>query len=175
MSRRAFSMRAARSSFVIGFARSRIEVSAAILAGRGPASAPPRPRWADTRVTDSPAAAPASESNERREIMRAPNQLENITIERRGRKGRKVRQNFFAAFAAFAFHGAASLSRTLLERRSDSYPDNPSGRESLHISHGIGPQDAGGAVFRIPVEQVRREIDEVASVLSEELGMVERV
>src|SRR5438093_1184633 len=84
MSRRAFSMRAARSSFVIGFARSRIEVSAAILAGTGPASGLPRPRWADTRVTDSPTAAPASESNERREIMKAPNQLENITIERRG-------------------------------------------------------------------------------------------
>src|SRR5205809_3854251 len=92
MSRRAFSMRAARSSFVIGFARSRIEVSAAILAGTGPASAPPRPRWADTRVTDSPAATPASESKERREIMRASNQLENITIERRGRKGRKGRR-----------------------------------------------------------------------------------
>jgi len=31
--------------------------------------------------------------------------LENVTIERKGRKGRKVRQDFSAAFAAFAFQG----------------------------------------------------------------------
>jgi hypothetical protein len=30
--------------------------------------------------------------------------LANITIERKGRKGRKMRQHFFAALAAFAFH-----------------------------------------------------------------------
>src|SRR6266566_2618988 len=30
--------------------------------------------------------------------------IENVTIERRGRKGRKVKQDFFAAFAAFAFY-----------------------------------------------------------------------
>src|SRR5437867_2093171 len=35
---------------------------------------------------------------------------ENITIERRGRKRRKVRQDFFAAFAAFAFHGGVGWS-----------------------------------------------------------------
>ncbi|PYR28436.1 MAG: hypothetical protein DMF98_02920 [Acidobacteria bacterium] len=35
--------------------------------------------------------------------------MENVTIERRGRKGRKVRQNFFAAFAAFAFNGGVSM------------------------------------------------------------------
>jgi len=29
----------------------------------------------------------------------------NVTIERRGRKGRKERQYFLAAFAAFAFQG----------------------------------------------------------------------
>ena len=40
---------------------------------------------------------------------------ENLTIERRGRKGRKVRQNFFAAFAAFAFQSGVSQSDTLLE------------------------------------------------------------
>ena len=41
--------------------------------------------------------------------------LENVTIERRGRTGRKVRQDFFAAFAAFAFHGGVTYLDTLPE------------------------------------------------------------
>ena len=39
----------------------------------------------------------------------------NVTIERRGRKGRTVRQDFFAAFAAFAFQSGVSQSDTLLD------------------------------------------------------------
>jgi hypothetical protein len=72
ISRRAFSIRAARSSLVIGLARSRIEVSAAMLAGRGPVSVPPRLRWADTRVTDRPATALVRKRKERRDGMAAP-------------------------------------------------------------------------------------------------------
>src|SRR4051812_19463091 len=64
---RARSMRFLRSSFVIGFARSRIDESAAIVGGSGPASAPaPRPRCADNFVTDNPAAPPVSHKNVRR-------------------------------------------------------------------------------------------------------------
>ena len=38
-----------------------------MLGGSGPAGAAARPRCADTRVTDRPAAAPVSDKNERRE------------------------------------------------------------------------------------------------------------
>src|SRR5215218_4676357 len=62
-------MRARRSSLVIGFARSRIEVSAAIAGGSGPDAGALRPRCAETRVTGSPAAA--SQRKERRESMSA--------------------------------------------------------------------------------------------------------
>src|SRR5579864_2640804 len=71
MSFRAFSMRALRSSAVMGFARSRIDVSAEMLGGTGPTSASPRPRCAERWMTGSVAAAPATERNVRREIMGA--------------------------------------------------------------------------------------------------------
>jgi len=41
----------------------------------------------------------------------------NVTIERRGRKGRKETPYFLAAFAAFAFQGGVGWSDTLLEKR----------------------------------------------------------
>src|SRR4051812_36023481 len=70
ISRRAFSRRERRSSAVIGLASARIDVSAAMLAGTGPAGAsPPRPRWADSGVTVSPADAPVSQRNDRRDSM----------------------------------------------------------------------------------------------------------
>src|SRR5471032_616887 len=70
ISRRAFSSRALRSSAVIGFARVRIDVSAAMLGGTGPAAAsPPRPRCADTGAAERPAAAPLSQRNDRRDNM----------------------------------------------------------------------------------------------------------
>src|SRR5260221_8430567 len=65
-------MRARRSSAVIGFARLRIDVSAAMLAGRGPAAplpSAPRPRCAESRTAGRPTVAPAIERNERREII----------------------------------------------------------------------------------------------------------
>src|SRR5438477_11394818 len=40
-------------------------------------------------------------------------ECEQVTIERRGRKGRKVNQDFFAAFAAFAFYARVTQSDTL--------------------------------------------------------------
>src|SRR3954470_17774514 len=64
---RARSIRAARSAAVIGFAAARIEASAAILGVSGPPGASlPRPRCADRRVTDKPAAAPVNDRKERR-------------------------------------------------------------------------------------------------------------
>src|SRR5881394_3636159 len=71
ISRRALSIRAARSSFVIGFARSRIDVNAAMLGGTGVLSAAAaRPRCADSRATGHAAAAPVIDRNDRREIIR---------------------------------------------------------------------------------------------------------
>src|SRR6185295_8330894 len=68
---RAFSRRPRRSAAVIGLAFERIDVNASMLGGSGPvAAAPPRGRWAETRVTGTPAAAPASERKCRREIIK---------------------------------------------------------------------------------------------------------
>src|SRR5207249_9415968 len=49
----------------------------------------------------------------------------DVTIERRGRKGRKVRQDFSAAFAAFAFYGGVTQSDTLLEHVFDPELQDP--------------------------------------------------
>jgi hypothetical protein len=70
------SMRARRSSAVIGRTRSRIEASAARLGGSGPAGAsPPRPRCADTFIVAKPAAAPVANRNDRRDsMMQAPSE-----------------------------------------------------------------------------------------------------
>ncbi len=60
-------MRARRSSLVIGVAWLFIDVSAAMLGGRTPASPPaPRPRCAESLVTDKPAAALVSHRKLRR-------------------------------------------------------------------------------------------------------------
>src|SRR5206468_1550431 len=76
MSRRALSMRAARSSFVIGFARSRIDVNAAMLGGTGVLSAAAaRPRCAERRRTGDAAGAPAIDRNDRRENISSPGLL----------------------------------------------------------------------------------------------------
>ncbi len=43
-----------------------------------------------------------------------PNLAANLTIERKGRKGRKEKQCFSAAFAAFAFNRGVNYSDTFL-------------------------------------------------------------
>jgi len=65
-------MRTVMDEDVIGFARSRIDVSAAMPGGAGPAGSALRPRCAETRVTDTPAAAPVNHRNERRVSMKSP-------------------------------------------------------------------------------------------------------
>src|SRR5258708_39754494 len=97
ISRFAFSMRARRSSAVIGLARSRIDVNAAMLAGSGPGgSGAPRLRWADTRVIGTAAAARLRKV--RRETMVTPCSRREIEIAmilcRRRRRQRNL-QDFF--------------------------------------------------------------------------------
>ena len=58
-------MRARRSSAVIGFARSRIDVSAAMLGGSGPAASPPPRHAAPTPRDDGQAGGRAGEREER--------------------------------------------------------------------------------------------------------------
>src|SRR5436190_23575874 len=83
ISRRALSIRAARSSFVIGFARSRIDVNAAMLDGTGVLSAAAaRPRCADSRATGHAAAAPVIDRNDRREIIGTPYQIRGASAPR---------------------------------------------------------------------------------------------
>src|SRR5439155_18595316 len=74
MRRRARSIRARRSSFVIGVAWLRIDVSAAMPGGSGPLSARiPRPRCAETRAMDRPAPATVdSQRKARRESIEPP-------------------------------------------------------------------------------------------------------
>src|SRR5262252_8109475 len=71
------SMRARRSSAVIGFTRPRIDVRAAMLGGSGPLASPPRPRCAEIRTTDRPAAAPVSHRNDRRVTMTVSSKTES--------------------------------------------------------------------------------------------------
>src|SRR5436190_20816316 len=75
ISRRALSMRARRSSVVIGVAWLRIDVRAVMLGGKGPlsAAAPRSPLWAESRVKESPDPPTVdSQRNARRENIQPP-------------------------------------------------------------------------------------------------------
>src|SRR5881628_3071887 len=87
------SIRPRRSSVVIGFTRSRIDVSAAMLGGSGPVDSDPRPRWAETRVmVRLPATAPVRVRKWRlvsmmvKSVLQAPAVVPELRSRQRGRK-----------------------------------------------------------------------------------------
>src|SRR5215470_2761274 len=69
----------------------------------------------------------------------------------------------------------SAVSLRTSERCPDAYSNDPPRRESLHVPYGVGAEHTCRAIVWIPVDQKRRENDEAASILAEELRMVERV
>src|SRR5260221_9768805 len=62
-----------------------------------------------------------------------------------------------------------------LERGPYADPEDPPRREPLHVGYRARAEHPGRPVVRVAVVQERREVGEVAPVVREELGMVERV
>src|SRR6185295_3476330 len=65
--------------------------------------------------------------------------------------------------------------RLASESRSYADPEDPSGREPLHVPYRARAEHGGAPVVRILVDEERCEVGEPTPVVREELRMVERV